>query len=1071
MQPHLITLTKVISPQRRADLFTRPRLLDLMSELLDDKLIIISAPAGYGKTSLLIDFATTTGLPVCWYSVDTLDSDLQRFAAYIIASLTQRFPSFGSQSSAALESFQQITLDQFVSILANEIYEHIHEHFLLILDDYHLVSEKSEIDEFVSRFVQTVGDHCHLVVSTRKLLGLPDLPLLVARSQVGGLGLEDLAFRPDEIQSLLLQKYHLSVSSETAQDMAVETEGWVTGLLLSAQIMWQGMTSRVRAARVPGGELYDYLALQVLEQQPAEIQSFLMRTSYFSEFDAELCQAVWGSEQDWKSLFEIVRQDNLFVLPLEGGRSYIRYHHLFSEFLQARFAQLHPEEVQPLLQRLVDVYVRQEDWEKAYTTCTRLDDPARLAGLLEIAGPSLLKYGRLETLQNWIDALPQNILSDRPALFSLKGVVSVLQGKVEVGLEWLDQAAAAQRSISDFVGLALTLVRRTYAYRYRGEYKKSLQDAQEAFTLADQSGLKHLRAEALKAVGADLYHMGQLEDAIEKMNAALAAYQALGDVPNQINTRLDLGQAYSAAGRYQLALENYRQMLVYWRQVHNLTGLANLLNNLGAIYFLTGEYEQALNCYEEGQLYARRSGYSRMEAYILCGIGEVYDDLNAFNEAERAYHQSLDIALQVNDRFLMFYLLIAQAEQSRLLDRLLLARQLFSAAEQLLEKSNSTYEDGLCLLEAGRLSLSEGREDEAAERLEKSARLFESGGQETDAALAYFYLAVAHHRLGLPSSALQSLQHAFNLTMNPDTRHVLVTTGQEGLALLESVQNSQEVMMRAKELLERMTLFQEEIPRLRRRLRKQASTIPFAPPKLAIHALGSPRVDRDGKPVVAAEWIHQRRVRELFFYLLSRPDGASREEICLIFWPDSPPSQLKLQFKNAVYRLRYSLGQEVILLDQERYWFNKALDYEYDVEVFQARLAQARSVHDNKERAAAYQVAVNGYAGSYLPDCEGSWVLPERERLSQMYMDGLLELGRLLLELGDYQAVLDVSKRALAEDICQEEAYRLAMQAYAGLGNRMEIFRLYENCRQILLNEAAAEPSQQTEELYKKLSN
>jgi LuxR family maltose regulon positive regulatory protein len=354
----LLTRTKVVLPRRPTSLLTRQRLLALLSDLLDHRLVIITAPAGYGKTSLLLDLAHQAELPFCWYALDELDRDPRRFIAHLIGSITQRFPGFGRQSAAVLQGMDsaELDLERLVAIIVNEAYEHIREHFVLVLDDYHLVGESEAINHFVNRFVQAVDENCHLVLSSRTLLTLHDLPLMVARSQVGGLGFEELAFRAEEIQALVLQNHEVRMPAAAAAELARETEGWITGLLLSAQTMWEGMADRVRLARVSGVGLYDYLAQQVLDQQPAPVRDFLLRTSLLEEYDAELCGAVLGQGADWRGLMDAVLRSNLFVLPVDEAGTWLRYHHLFRDFLQARLARERQEERAEILRRLVAVY-------------------------------------------------------------------------------------------------------------------------------------------------------------------------------------------------------------------------------------------------------------------------------------------------------------------------------------------------------------------------------------------------------------------------------------------------------------------------------------------------------------------------------------------------------------------------------------------------------------------------------------------------------------------------------------------------------------------------------------------
>jgi LuxR family maltose regulon positive regulatory protein len=339
-----IMITKVSLPAWREEILSRKRLTSLFEELLDRKLIILSAPAGYGKTSLLLDVAHHHELPFCWYTLDALDQDINRFAAYFIASISRQFPTFGQQSMAVLEGMNQgsASLDQLGVMIVNEIYQTIREHFVIVLDDYQMVDQSPTINHFINRFIQNVDQNCHLAITSRSSLPLPDLSLMVGRSLVGGLGSPELAFRPDEIQALMLKNYQQVIPDAIAVELAQKTEGWITGLLLSAQTMWQGMVNQLRLARVSGIDLSDYLMEQVLNQQSPIIRDFLLRTAFLDEFNAELCYALMGNPpagSTWQAIVELVVKHNLFVLPIGETGDWFHYHRLFSDFLQAQFAK------------------------------------------------------------------------------------------------------------------------------------------------------------------------------------------------------------------------------------------------------------------------------------------------------------------------------------------------------------------------------------------------------------------------------------------------------------------------------------------------------------------------------------------------------------------------------------------------------------------------------------------------------------------------------------------------------------------------------------------------------------
>ena len=1067
--PIPVLRSKIIPPRRRSELLSRQRLLDLLYDLLDYKLVILAAPAGYGKTSLLIDFADQSDLPVCWYALDTFDRDIQRFVSYFIASIRERFPAFGLDSSAVLESANQSDLDipNLVSTIVNEVYEHIPEHFLLVLDDYHLVHETGEIEDFINRFIQYAGENCHLVLSSRSLLTLPDLPLFVAHSQVGGLSSEELAFEPKEIQALVLKNYHMTISDAIAEDLVRESEGWITGMLLSAQTVWQGMVDRLRVARVSGVGLYDYLAQQVLDQQPLKVRDFLLRSSVMEELDTELCDLVLGKEEDWASIIDNVLQNNLFVIPIGEDGRWMRYHHLFREFLQARLQEELPDEKNKLLYRLGAAYAARGEWEKAYAAYQNLGESKRIADLILKAGPALIKSGRPVTLVRWIDALPEEILDSQPNLISLRAVAALILGEVELGVSMLDRAQSEQRAAGNLSGLASTLVRRADAHRSMGNYTESIKDAQEALGLVeDVLELESLQAGAERAIGVSFYHLGQAKQALEHLGKALSAYTALDDHQMVAMLHMELGIIDVDAGRYGSALEHYEQSLGYWKSVRNRLNQADLMNNLGVLYHLTGAYKKAESLFEEALELAKQTGNARMEAYVLCSMGDLYSDLVAHDSASDAYFRCTEIAHKLDVRFLLLYAKLGLAVQSLVKGDLPDARKILEDSWEFVYQSNSQYELGMWNLVAGRLALAEGNPEPAIDSIFQAVDSFSNGGQKVENARARLYLAKAIYSKGDEAKAIEELAKAFRLSSELESQHILVVAGQQAKDLLKAAQRNITTGRPAAGLLKQISKFESSIPAIRRRIRPQARAVPFAPPKLTIQALGKTLVELDGQPVNVPEWQNQRRVRELFYYLLTQREGLSKEAIGLIFWPESSDRQLKLQFKNAIYRLRHALGQDILTYENEIYSFNWNLDYEYDVEYFLERITAAQAMETAGDAAAAMREALAHYKGPYLPEVEGTWVLPEREALRRKYVEATLALARLSLEEEEHAATLELCNRILLEEPFLEEAHRLAMRAYASRGDRMAVTRQYECCRKTLWEELNVLPSPQTEDLY-----
>jgi len=1065
--------TKITLPRRRNGILSRERLNSLFNVLLDHKLIVVTAPAGYGKTSLLVDIAHQHELPFCWLSLDTTDQDLQRFVSHIIASIERRFPGFGERSMAAAQAMGAGTgsLDRLVTTLANDVYQFVQEHFVIVLDDYHLVDQDEQINTFVNRFIQSVDESCHLVILSRSLLPFSDLALLVARSQVGGLGFRELSFRADEIQALMLQNYHQTIPNATAEELAQKTEGWITGLLLSAQTMWQGMADRLRVAQASGVGLYDYLINQVLNQQTPEMQDVLLRTSLLEEFDADLCSDILGPLPDctWPEMLSEILKHNLFVLPIGEGETWLRYHHLFRDFLQNRMTKERPEEAEQIRQSLILLYTKNGQWEKAYAICQHLGNIDITASLIESAGESMVVSSKTALLVKWLEVLPIEALNARPALLARKGIALALQGDTKQGLRLLDQAVMAFQTKSNHPRLTGTLVWRALVHFLQGNYSLSLADADKAISFAEgDNELSRFQAEAHRIRGASLRMMGNLTEAINSLFLSLTSFQSLGNLQGVNRLRLELGAAYTSAGDFVSASSYYKQAIDYYRDRKDSYALASVLNDLAFLYYLQGDYLQASTIFDEAIINARESGNARVEAMVLIGLGDLYADLDMYQAALDVYAQARQIVQQTNDRFLSIYLLLADAAVARSEGKLERARELLELTEEMVKQDRSDYVRGLYLLEAGCLALSTKGYPEAATVLAEAAGIFKIGGQRVEEGRASLMLAMAFFESQNTSAAIESLASAFRITSGLKSQHTLIVSGRQTKALLEQVQDSRLVGPQSAHLLKDISQFEQSIPALHHRLQRSDLIAPPPPPRWKIRALGAAMVTIDGKPITSTNWQTQA-ARNLFFLVLSNPEGWVKDVLGEILWPDSSPSQLKLRFKNTIYRLRRALGEETVVFDGTRYLFNWKISYEYDVENFWEAIAQAEKATDANKQKSAYKEAIMTYQGEYLPEVGETWVLPERERLHLAYIGASLKLINIYLANSQYEFALDICQRLLVDDPSLEEAHCLAMHAYASLGNRTAIARQYETLRDTLLSEIGVSPSPQTEALIQSL--
>ncbi len=1060
-----ISKTKIVVPNRRPELLSRPRLLESLNALLDNKLLLLSAPAGYGKTSLMIDLAHNVKMPVCWLSLDLLDRDPQRFIAYLIASLAEQFPSVGEYSRIQLNRLKSIEQDaeSLLVTLTNEIYDHVDGDFLFIIDDYHLLDDVPVISSLLNRFLELVVENCHVVLSSRTLPLLDDVTIMVAREQVAGLDHSDLAFMPREIQALFAQNYHQHISDETAQKIIEETDGWITGMVLS---------NSPEMKRVSGVDTFSYLGQQVLDQQPPHIREFLMRTSLSDEFNSEFCDLVLtplhSGSNNWLELMSFILEKNLFVLPLGSDGRWLRYHPLFREFLQSRLKEERPQEVQPILERMVQCYEKMGEWEKAYFTCMQLNDPDALADVIERAGTPMLQTA-LVTLEGWINSLPPALTKNRPGLISLRGPILAMKGNLRESNELLDKAVSTYRKNHDAEGLILALIRRANTLRFEGDYTASLKDIEEALHLAESElSFQPHYAEALRLKGLNLYRLGESRHAVESLEHSLSLFSALNETARIPTLLMETGMVHGAVGDIDSARRSYQNALKIREAEKNLYSQSEILNNLAVLYHQIGEYELASETFETGLVCARKSRNYRAESLILAGLGDLYNEVEEFDAALQAYRQAEAAAGNISGPFITNYLVFAQGNLALGQENFEEVNQILKTHRKKMKLSQSAYERGLWALLEGKYHLVKGEPRKAIHFFEQCKEFFTQDGRDLELQWSMVWLTAAYDQAGERGNARAEIQ-GFLSTGAPPDHALLITLRQAGL-WLQDLQTDPIIGRQLTGFIDKGQRLSMKLPAIRRTLRRHASFIEVPSATLMVQALGNPEVRVSGHVVAMSDWRTQS-VRDLFFYFLHSQDAVTKEQAGVALWPETSGAQaLKARFKNEIYRLRRAVGRDVIVFDDEYYRFNREMDYEYDVEAFDSHIQRAHKTADTSARIGHLQKAVDLVHGSYLADVDADWAIPERQRLTASYASALEELAYLYLNTNQLERCLSTCSLALTLDHFHEIIYQFEMRAYAALGDRHAVVRRYQACR-VAMKDLGIPLSDETERFYRDLTS
>ncbi|AUZ88547.1 helix-turn-helix transcriptional regulator [Arthrobacter agilis] len=653
---------KLRVPLRRRGVTERPRVDGLLERGTECTLTLVSAPAGFGKTTLLagwLESLAAAGWSTAWLSLDQGDNDPARFWTYLVTALETASSGVGAVALSLLGSAQPST-DFVLGTLLNDL-RAVSGDVVLVLDDYHVI-EAREIQEGIAFLVAHLPPHVHLVLGGRADPVLP-LARLRARGELLELRAADLRFTGSEAASYLNGSMGLGLGVEDVAALGTRTEGWIAALQLAALSMQGREDPTAFIADFAGDDRYivDFLTEEVLLNQPDDVRDFLLRTSVLERLNGPLCDAVTGQD-DGRLRLAALERANLFLVPLDNHRQSYRYHQLFADVLQARLVEERGEELPGLHRRASTWYEQNGAAADAIRHALAAGDVERAAGLIERAVPAIRQDRQEALLRAWSTVLPDDVVRCRPVLgVGLAGALLVGGeiGGVEARLQdverWLDPSATA----ADDGGPAMVVVDPEQFRRlpetiavYRaalalgvGDIAGTIGHARHALALAPTDD--HLsRAAARGLLGLAYWGTGQLEAAHGVYADSMAGLYRAGHVADTFGCAIALADIRLAQGRLDDAMRTYEQALANAATGRDpvLRGTADMYVGLSGICRERGDLQGAARHLARSQelgagselpqnLYRRRVAMARIRE----AEGDLAGAFDLLDTAERLY--------------------------------------------------------------------------------------------------------------------------------------------------------------------------------------------------------------------------------------------------------------------------------------------------------------------------------------------------------------------------------------------------------------------------------------------------
>jgi LuxR family maltose regulon positive regulatory protein len=686
---HLLR-TKFYVPPIRSNQISRPRLLDLIDGGLDKALILVSAPAGYGKTTLVSSWLHRTNIPSAWLSLDSSDNDPNRFLQYLLAALLPIAPGIEDDLLGMLQGIQPAQFENVINLLANEL-ALFPKPFVLVLDDFHVLHSEAVL-KMLSYLLEHIPPQMHMAILTRTDPPLP-LSRLRVRGQLLDIRADQLRFTQAEIASFLNETMGLTLSVNDLSAMEARTEGWIAGLQLAALSMQGCKDIHSFVSAFTGSHHYvmDYLVEEVLKIQPTKVGAFLLQTSLLDRLCGPLCEAVVDADTtepvDGQAMLEALEDMNLFAIPLDDERHWYRYHHLFADVLRKRLEHQYPQMLPELHRRASQWYEQNGFLAESINQAIAAGDQERAAHLIEENGCFLLMSGEVATLLNWTDAIDFQS-ETHPWLAIQKAWALALTGdlnRVEPTLQ------APEKLLSP------------------------LDPTDEVRTM--QGTIAAARANCANSRGDTHSAAEYARQALELLPNCSFISQSIRSVATSI-----LGDASWVNGNLEEAIQAYIEAIQIGREANNLNMVIIANSNIAEILMIQGKLHQAADTYTQSlQMAVRPDGQrSPLAAKIFAGLGRISYEWNRLDDAEQNIRQCIELSRIWGDIGQQAYACAIQARLEQARNNPEKAQEAMREAELLIgEHPLSPHWSIQVMADLARVWLAQGNLERLSQRIQK----------------------------------------------------------------------------------------------------------------------------------------------------------------------------------------------------------------------------------------------------------------------------------------------------------------------------------------------------------------
>lgn len=1064
---NLILQTKLEPPRVKKTILRRDRLLTLLRDNLDKKLILLCADAGYGKTTLLAQFCKEVSIPFVYYDLDDTDSNMAAFFSYLVAGVRKHDPRFGKVVEDLIP--QTGNVDIVVGTFINQFIKAIKGDFYIVLDDFHYLQNNRRICNAIDYLLRHLPKNLHLIISSRAVPNI-NLTYYLAKQELFKIEKEHLRFNHEEIHSLLSTVYGLKVPADDIKRIAEFSEGWITVLQLILQ--------RIRSAGEEATEdtlnsyaasdenIFNYFAREVFEQIPRRVKEFLLKTAVLDYLNPRVCDHLLNIRRS-KKIINYLDTENIFISKV--GNNY-QYHPIFHEFLRKKLGQYFTSGVVKKLHYKAGVHLlNQNDYASAVKHFVAAERYAHASRILDSNHQQWMRRADYASFIQLVESFPDAVLEKYPCLLLRKADALDNLNKKTQALRLNESALKLFRKKKDKRGMAQALILKALIYYSQGQRRRGIYHAGKAYSLVQKRD-SLLKANILMQLGSMYRDACRFDKAHECFRSALKILRKYEDreLEESLLTRIAL---------LHFTMSNFKEADRLFMEI--LSRFSDLLSGLNLIYKYStvvvinidaGDYEKAWDYLTRAEEILQKYNDPWITKYLVYMRGKLH-------WAEGGYHKAIEYLTEALDKYKTFskildpYIIGDIIDSHLRLGEINKARDVFSKMDSVLDIINETPNllvDYLTI--KGSLLTAEGKYADALGSLQDALKKARSIDRYYISMTTYHALSECYYKQAAYEQALSCFRKCLEIARLKGYKAFLLIEARDSvdlfrlalendcmveyvLYILESVDSEQ-----AKDVLNWMQI-ERGLYDLDCRL--------FG--KLEI---------RDAQDrVVRPNW-RTKNTEELFIlFVAGQKKKYSKDELIDTFWPRKDLRGAAHSLHVEISALRNTLKevlrsdfdkQRIVVFANQYYYLNPKVYVSTDVQKFQQLVNQA-AASMSQTRAKARQLlgqALDLYRGDFCKEIDAEWCEDIRSYYKKAILDVLKKLGRIAFEdksYGESQAFLD---RALSIDDTDESVHVAIMRCRQAVNDKDGVQRQYKKLVKTLNRFGISVPSSEAREIY-----